>query len=262
MDQESVWSRIGVFVAAAMVCLGLLAFESLGWLSGIKAGVQNGLKPVMVVGEEITQVIGNPIEMVRFYRHGVERLADMEARLAEALVEQEEIKRLKEENERMRYLLSADVPASWHFEPVRVIARTDNEWLIDAGDRRGVNKGMMVMEDEIFLGVVGQVSEAVSQVELAGVGNASLEVKTVFGSRGILKRDQGKLWIEQVLQADRLEPGDRVITLGNIQVSEGVVVGVVGEVELEESDVYKRAVVDWPVVERQGDIVFLVRGKS
>ncbi len=253
---ESFWNR---WLFLVVLCLVVLSFDSVGWLSGVKELIEPKLGRLEYVVDRGVGVTLSPVEIIGYYRNGTAKIADLEARNAELLVENVELERLREENHRMRELLKTPMKPHWQMLPVKVLVRNDDWVLIDVGKKDKIEVGMSVVVDDVLFGVVSKVSEGVSEVSLVGGRESRIEV-FVGEAEGVLSNDDGVVVVDEILQSSQVEVGDVVTSAGTDGVLPGLVVGRVSELLGGVSDIYKQAMVVTAVREREFDIIFVVFG--
>lgn len=180
---------------------------------------------------------------------------------------------LTEENLAQKRLLSAPLPKDWQFLPVKIVEVKDETLTLGLGEQDGVKEGMIALSGETYLGKVTLVSKEISQVRLPSFLEEKLLVKFVSGNaetvisfpdqailgKGLsVGRGQGKIRVEQILSAEKIEKGNLVIT--NVQ-GTNLLIGVVDEVVEKRGEVFKNALVKILYNPEELDTIFLIRGK-
>jgi rod shape-determining protein MreC len=177
-----------------------------------------------------------------------------------------------EENEAMRRLLGAPLPSSWHFIPAKVTAFYQ-KLKINVGEKAGVEKGMMVISENLLVGRVESVERLSSQVVL--VTDPSLKIAVIIreeGQPGIKARGilsgyfQNQMTLSEVLKSENVEPGDLVFTSGEEDSVVGetgwladLLIGEVKEIEESQEKVFKKGIVS-PLIDFQNlRSVFVVK---
>lgn len=261
MDQErtiTLWKKVGVY---ALVSLLLLTVDSLGAFGWPKRVVERMLVPVEMAARTSVGVVSRPVEWLQFVVSGVDRIADLEARLRERVVEGNELVKLRQENEQMRRLLGAELPPDWKFTPVRVLGVSGGTMVVFGGENVGISTGMSVVVEEVFVGLVEQVSETKAVVRLPSSGKSRVAGSLVEKStQGIIAGTGDGVELTSVLVEDELEVGDVVETAGVDEAAAQLLVGRVVEVRGQASDVHKIAKVEPLVDYGKLETVFVIVG--
>lgn len=201
-----------------LLALGLYLADSrgfLGWLLPLRRAVFQAKHPVQI------------------------NLAD-----AEKAVNDAEVIKLKGENEYLRKLLGAKLPANWQLQPAQVIKADKDGITVASGAKEGVKPGMIILAlDKIAVAKVTQVNPVQSEAEFI----TEARVKTESGALGKLKRQNQLLTISEVRQEYKLKPGELVMTAGKDGWPPDLPVGRIGQVEKIDTGVYQSAVVE-PVI--------------
>jgi rod shape-determining protein MreC len=171
-----------------------------------------------------------------------------------AIVEAELVSKTNE-NERLRSLLETKLPPSWRFVPANILSLDGESMTIDIGQAMEIKKDMMVMalvKDKINGGVlVGRIDKVElmkSTVKLTTDQEVKVKAKTETGVEGVVKATKNELKLMEVLQVNRLNPGELILTQGVDGWLPGLVIGRVGEVIKIDTEVYQSAIVE-PIME-------------
>jgi len=186
---------------------------------------------------------------------------------AEIVIEKAELLRLKKENERLRKLLGAPLPADWQFIPAKILERLEEKLIIGIGSEAGIDRGDSVMglvkventETGWLIGRIKEIMERQSQVQLLTDENIVIKAKTEFGVEGKIEAEEGKLLMKDVLQEKNLNKGDLVLTKGGDGWLADLVVGKISKVIKVESAVYQQAEVKGLSMIESLEEVFVVR---
>jgi cell shape-determining protein MreC len=167
----------------------------------------------------------------------------------QALLEAE-IVELKEENQELRKLLGAPLPANWQFVPARVLGFEPGLMKIDVGqDMKVVKDDEVIILAEtdvkggILLGRVSQAGPRQAQVQLLSYPETRVNVKTSSGVAGVVRpaNKNEDLILDEVLVKEELNSDELVLTRGGDGWLPGLVIGRVGEVKKIETAVYQQA---------------------
>lgn len=232
------------FVVFATISLLLIGTDRIGLLSGVRSIFDSVLVPVERGAYQVSLAIRKPFEILRFWRTGVSRIADLERQVAELNVEVARVKQLEEENWAMRKLLDAPLSPSWSFVPAAVLGKQEH-LSIGIGSDKGIEVGEAVIFEKVLLGVVFEVSSKRSRVRLLTNPESKISVyDSQTSADGLLVGEFGsQMIITQVLQKQDLRKDDLLITSGDIGAPRGLVVGKIEEVISDETDIHKRAIV-------------------
>lgn len=236
----------------------LLAIDFFGWLGPVRAGVEKGSNPLKLSLHRAMSNVKCQMSNVRYSR---EELMELKKRTEELERESSKLEarslRLEAENEAMRRLLQAPLPAEWKFLPAQVLGRT-RYLSIDKGKRDGVKKGLVAIFENILVGRVVEVSEKSAKIILASDPESKITVRT-GNVRGILVGEGERLILTQVLQKQTLEVGNLVVTAGENEIfPPNLLIAKIKAIEKEERQPYQKAAVE-PLVEYdQLETVFLI----
>lgn len=182
-----------------------------------------------------------------------------------------QIATLKSENEAMRRLLGAKLPASWKFTPARVIGAPADDLQIDKGAQEGIKKGMAVVLDNVLVGKISWVGEHFSRVLLPSSTNAKILGITRSATdnngsggikaRGLLIGHGGKISLERVLTQESPEEGDLVLTAGDEDLPPDMVIGQVRKINKIEGQIYQEAEVKNLIEPKSLETVFVVTAR-
>ncbi len=163
-------------------------------------------------------------------------------------IEKAELLRLKKENEELRKLLGALLPADWQFIPAKILQKLDEKLVIGAGRESGVEAGDLIMglvkientETGWLIGRIEKAGERQSQAQLLTDKNMVIKARTEMGIEGIVEAEEGKLLMKNVLQEKKLDKGDLVLTKGGDGWLADLVVGKISKIVKVESAVYQQ----------------------
>jgi rod shape-determining protein MreC len=187
----------------------------------------------------------------------------LEGKLRQLAVEQNKLSLCLEENEHLKKLLGAPLPAKWKFQEARVVGISE-KLRIDKGKKDGVKEGMMVVSENILVGKVVAVEENTSLVQLVSDPGAKIPVvvkRANMGgvqARGLLLGQGGGVILDRVLQSEDIQKEDLVVTSGEEGWLPELLVGQIEEVFGIKAEVYQKARVSPLVDLKRLRIVFLV----
>jgi len=178
-----------------------------------------------------------------------------------------EIVRLKKENEELRKLLGAPLPANWQFIPGKILQKLNDKLIIGIGSEAGVKMNDLVMglvkventETGWLIGKIGKIKARQSQVQLLTDENIVIKARTKMGIEGIVEAEEGKLLMKNVLQEKNLNKGGLVLTKGGDGWLADLVVGKINKIIKVESAVYQQIEVKGLTELESLEQVFVVR---
>jgi len=252
------------FLFLLFVSLFLFLADYLGWVSGVRGVVQRPFlaleRPIYSVSQSTNQLINQFPNLGK----SDQRMIELQGRLRQLAIDQNQLATCLEENEHLKKLLGAPLPSDWQFKMARVVGLTE-KMRIDLGVRDEVKKGMTVVSENIYVGQVVMVGERDSLVQLPTDPNSKIPVvikppgASGIQARGLLVGQfGGKLLLNQVLQEEKLYQGDLVVTSGEEGYLPDLVIGQIQEVRKGTAEVYQQAIVS-PLIDYSSlRFVFLV----
>lgn len=170
-----------------------------------------------------------------------------------------EIKNLKGENEDLRRLLQAPLPKNWAYLPAQVLGKNRN-LLINKGEKDGVRLGMVVVFENFLVGKVTKVNQFSSLVTLPFDSQSKISVKTENGVRGLLEGRFGtRIFLTKVLQREKLEVGEMVLTTGEGDYPPNILIGKVKSKAKESQAPFKEVEIEPSLEYERLTTVFLVK---
>lgn len=253
-----------LFIFYFLFSIFIFFLDSRGMLVGLRRFVDRMALPAQTSLFKARKVVLQPLSVFSLSKNKEDELARLREENGRLLSKTSNIKALEEENERARHLLGASLPASWHFEPARVISSfADRIYLTaDFEPKQGTpvitsqeKSGVLVGQVESVLG--GKIEVVLSTSSLFKTAVLVRDKET--GARraaGILVGQGGKLRLEQVLTSETVKEGDMVVTSGEGLPPE-ILVGFISKV-FKNRGTFQETEVGYPVDLRSLDFVFLV----
>jgi rod shape-determining protein MreC len=142
-------------------------------------------------------------------------------------------------------LLKADIIGASSFVPG---VSVPNVFIIDKGLKDNLKVGMAVVIKDNLVGVISQVSDNLSEVNIINNSLSSFTAKTQNGTVGIVKGG-ASLTLDNILLSENIKEGETVLTKGSIN-SDGVgipqdlIVGKIISVEKKPSDLFQKAKIE------------------
>ena len=235
------WFRqLSLWLVVSLVIMGLDHLGGLNWFKG-------PLEKVLWQGTRgagwVVKLVEKPYQLVRYWNSGLLRTADLEARLTDAMVDKKKLIELEIENEQLKGLIGIEMTsdqdqkkwlASW--------LPDEGGGLVDKGKVDGIGEGMMVVDGQgALVGRIDEVGRYMSRVAKPTKIGERISVRLMsYTTEGIVVGDGVNVGISEVLQEDRLEIGDVLVTTGQDGVYKpGIIVGQVVELLGQKSDVVK-----------------------
>ena len=162
-----------------------------------------------------------------------------------------EVIKLEAENESLRRLLGANLPAAWQLIPAKILSLKADRLTLSVGARDGLEPGMNVLvlgeaNQGIVIGKIAGADQYLSKVDLI----SGARVKTSSGAVGKLILQGLTLKLIEVEQKHNLEPGELVLTEGKDGWLPDLLVGRVGRIENIATAIYQSAAIE-PLVDVQ-----------
>lgn len=269
------WKKdIGLWLVALLVCLVLLWGDKGGYLNLPRGFLE---RPFLAVEERLYSLTSSFHQFLASFtsRQKTEQeLMRLQGQLAQLAFDQSRLSVCEEENQAMRKLLGAPLPAEWQFLPAEVLG-TSQGLRLNKGKKEGVGEGMMVLTQNVLVGRVKSSETSSCLVERPGEPGVKIPVvvkrpaageneapRAAGGAvgRGLLVSEEGALFVERILQEEDVRANDLVLTAGEAGWLPDLVIGVVEEVTGREAEVYRRARVRSFFEGERLKVVFVVRG--
>jgi rod shape-determining protein MreC len=222
-------------------------------------------KPIAGVLESVTV----PIQRTLFgsvrkpaeNKTDVEKLRDENSNLLIELAKQKE---LEKENKALRDQFNLSGVSSQTLLPAEIIGTGDGSFIIDKGSSDGVKKGNVIVVKDNLIGRVVDASSHVSVVHLVTKGDVLLSAQTAKTQTvGVIKGMGDTMIFGNVVQSDKLDKGDVVITRGDVDKSGNgypphLVIGKITSVNKRASALFQVAEVKSLVDLSKVELVFVM----
>ena len=194
------------------------------------------------------------------------RISELEVRSAQLEGQIAQFGALKEENERMRYLLGAGLPANWKFEPLRATQNYTDRLYTSAELQELQGKTVISTEgkDGIYVGRVEKIIGNQAEIFLPTKDGERMPVKVrdkdigEARASGILVGRGGRMVLDQVLTGESLKSQDLVVTSGDESRPNGLLIGRVGKILPVSAGAFQQAEVEQAIDYKQLDVVFVI----
>ena len=260
MVHEAVLKSLPRFLFLVLTSLLLLFSENFGWVQPLRAGFEQGVKPIKLTFYRSRQQLYSTLSFLTFWRTGQQKIKYLEERNRELLVEAQKAAVLGEENKVLRDQLEVLLPSDWELILAQTIGR-GRYLVIDKGEAEGVRLGQVAILEKILVGRVVKVSAHESQIELPTDPASIIPVQTIkTKARGLLTGQFGKgMALEKVTQGEILEKEDIVVSTGEKDYLKGLIIGKIGNIEKNESELFQKAEVESSLNFEELEFVFLVK---
>jgi len=171
-------------------------------------------------------------------------IQDLESRLAESTAALTELESLKKENQELRFLLeNTDRPQTRTTLLRPVVSLTKPA--VSGGENISLEKGSLVLSRETLLGQLSKIGLYESQVVLLHEKESiPILAKTESGVEGIIRGNDKKIIFTEVAKTDQLVVGDKIFTMGQNQVEQGILIGHISFINYEISDSAQTAIIE------------------
>jgi rod shape-determining protein MreC len=244
------YHRIAIFVFLFVAIIILLSRKipqdrDLNFLEGLVLDAAYPLQRAIIsFSNSVRSIFQGYIYLFNAHRENTvlrNRLKEMEKKLSHLM-------EVELENQRLRQLLDFKSRLAMNTVPASVIGEDSSGWfriiLIDKGKSSGIRTRMAVIVEDGIVGHVLESSAHTSKVLLITDRNSAIDTRIQrTRSRGILEgNSNGGCVLKYLHQADRLKPGDLVISsgLGGVYPG-GLPVGTVSSVRKSENGLFQVA---------------------
>lgn len=265
MPKEPLIKKNERLLIILLLCSFLLFFLSQKkWISGLESSLARPLN--WLEGKTLVswQNLQNNFSNLGKTQEEQKKILLLEGRLRQLAVEQNQLSLCQEENEKVKKMLGASLPAKWQFMEARVIG-INEKMKIDKGAKAGLKPGMTVVSENVLLGKIETVADNESSVQMVYEPNLRIPVvvkrpnQAGIQARGLLTGQyKSKMILDRVLQAEDLQKGDIVVTSGEEGWLPDLVIGQIEEVMPKSAEVYQKAKVSGLIDYQQLRIVFVV----
>jgi cell shape-determining protein MreC len=223
----------------------LLIMELLGLVKPVQGFLFNSL---FVPGQNLVVRVTNQsltnLYAVRKVFNSAVHIRDLEARLAESTAALTELQTLKRENQELRFLLeNTDRPQTRTYLTRPVVSLTKPA--IAGGQDLQLAVGSLVLSRETLLGQLSKINQHESQVTLLHEKEATpILAETESGVTGIIRGDGKKILLTEVAKTDQLVVGEKVYSLGQNQVEQGILIGQISFINQDLTSSVQTALIE------------------
>jgi len=219
------WVQEGIWAVA--LSLAMFLATRVGWVEPVVIAMQGSLVPVASRVTTVIQYIEQPFFSLSHLYSSTAELAEVKTKYATALAQLSQLEQYKAENQQLRKMIENRYLA---LSP-RVIAVPIVSYAypaIAAGSNQQIGVGGLIVTADTLLGRVSAVLPAEAQVELLINKDARpVLAETESGFQGLVKGTGRSVILTQLPAEATIDPGERIITVGQPGIKAGIFVGVV-----------------------------------
>ena len=243
-----------IFISLIAVGFLFVALERVGAMDPIKGPVQQVTIPIQIGLFQIRNNVGNFFQTLSEIGDLRNKNLQLEEENALLKAENQKLGELSDENKALREQIGASIKSKQSLLVAKTIGFSPivskKLLIIDKGKLEGVEKGMVVVVKNIFIGVIYEVSPHSSSIQLVSDPDTKIPAITVKNVRGIVSGQFGaEIELREVIQGKRLNSGDLVLTVGGSDIPRGLVIGEIKEVKSVEKELFQRATIK-PIIEQ------------
>lgn len=230
------------FLFLVSISLILFLAENVGLIRPIRGVVERITIPLRTGLYRTWQGVSSSLSSLTILSSGPKKIAELENQARELASLKVKLFTLEEENKALRRQLEAPLSPTLKFLPAKTIGLT-RFLTIDKGEEDGVKVGMTVLSENILVGKIASVTAKTAQVVLPTDPDSKIPVRTLkTNARGLIVGEFGtKAVLDKVLQSERLEQGDLVITTGEGEFLKDLLVAKISKVSKNEVEPFQTA---------------------
>ena len=255
-------------ILIALIAVGFIfvVLEKAGTMDTIKGPVQQVTIPIQIGLFQVRNNVGNFFQTLS--EIGDLRSSNLQLEEENALLkaENQRLGELSDENKALREQIGASVRSKQSLLVAKTIGFSPlvskKLLIIDKGKLEGVEKGMVVVVKNIFIGVIYDSSPHSSSIQLVSDPDTKIPAITAKNVRGIVSGQFGaEIELREVVQGKSLNSGDLVLTIGGSEIPRGLVIGEINEVKSVEKELFQTATIN-PIIEQDSlSTVFILIDK-
>ena len=216
------------FLAYAVGIFLLAIFELVGLMNPVRSISEKMLVPVMMLSSRMLQIAKLPFDVTIKNFQGYQHVQDLELRYAEDEAKLGEMEKLKSENEELRKMIEQNTAQKNKKLSIVSPIVAYSQPFLGKGKNDGVAEGNMVLVANTLIGRIGKVSDSQSEVILLSEKTGlPILSKTEFGVTGLVVGDGKQVILSEIPADKEIKVGDRVVTVGQAGVDEGIFIGKV-----------------------------------
>ncbi|OGD79360.1 hypothetical protein A2368_01295 [Candidatus Collierbacteria bacterium RIFOXYB1_FULL_49_13] len=205
----------------------------------------------------LKQAIDYQLSTLNSIPHQYRLLLDQERQISTLQIQAQLVQSLRDENDLLRRQLQLRPTL-----PPQSIATTITSFnrfaLISAGSRQGVSLDYAVTRDNLLIGTVTEVYPNAAKVRLISDPDFNIDAITSRGSSGKVTHTGDQLVFTNVLQKDSLQAEDSVFTKGSPHLPPNLLIGKIGRIVSNQSDIYQSATIQLPTYYQDHEPVLVI----
>jgi len=254
------------FIALKLILLSVFLFF-IGRVEAVRemeSEFYNGVEPVVKGLYKVSSDVREQFELVKSISTLLAEKRALEKKIEELSSCRSHLTELEIENNRLKNQLGLEIKGVSALLPTEVVVweviGNKQNFLVDKGSSQGIAKGLPVIHNGYFVGMVKDVFPGQAKVQAITDKNSRIPV-VVEGrkeTKGVVSGYMpGKLLMKKVLKDERLENGDFVVTAENELVPAGLSVGRVSHVR--DEPLLKEAILKFPINLQNLSTVFIIK---
>lgn len=249
-------------LAGVIFCLFLVLIDGLGWLGPLYSWGNYVLKPIQYWVGRSVDGLGNVVSTVLEVGNLRNKNNELRVKNAELKAELSKYSEIEKENEALRKQVDIEDADKMKLKMVRILGIDRNglaeHVIIDAGEDEDVSIGDVIIIGDIYLGEVRNVYKSTSKVRLITNQNSNVvAIDQETGAKGLVRGGLSGIVIEEVLENEELNVGDRVVAWSD-DVPSGLFIGEITKVENQPTSSTKKAFLDSGINIEELGYVFVV----
>lgn len=235
----------------------------LGWLNPLQSGAERITVPIRLSVYRFGQGLNNGLATVSDL-WGVQSLRRENEKLkAEILASKGVALRsysLEEENKALRQQLEAPLPPQMQFLPAKTLGII-RYLTLDKGSSDGITTGQTVVSQNVLVGKISAARSGTSEIILPTDSDSKIPVRTLrTNGRGLLTGEAGVgAFLDKVLQAEKLEINDLLVTTGEAGYARDLMVGKISKVIKNDVEPFQKARVELLLDYGKLENVFIIK---
>ncbi len=228
----------------AALFLVIFLMERVGWAEFFKKNTIAVLQPFQFLSMQLVKGAELPFQIMELQKTKAEELATLKRSHAETLAKLSELEGVQKENVALHELINIQGPVV----KKKVLAVPIISYSLTAiarGSNSGIQNGALVFVADTLVGRVTTVEENQAFVTLfSDPESLPILVQTEAGIQGVLIGTGKQLKLTQLPTQTEIKKGDRVMTVGQPGIPQGLFVGIISAVESTPTAPMQTAIID------------------